>query len=182
MTDTRSRILDLAETQMRLRGYHAVSFRDLADALGVKSASIHYHFRHKEDLGVAVVERYTERFAKALGPVGELDWAGAVARIGGAYREALESSNLQCLCSMFAAESQGLPTPVAERVAGFFRANLAWLMASMPSGIADKETQALRVQSTLQGAMALSVSLQDMSILKAVTQAACLESRQAGAG
>ena len=45
MTDTRLDILDTAEQRMRDVGYHSVSFRDLADDLGIKSASVHYHFR-----------------------------------------------------------------------------------------------------------------------------------------
>ena len=51
---------------MRAVGYNAVSFRDLADDLKVKNASIHYHFRKKADLGVELVERYTERFEERL--------------------------------------------------------------------------------------------------------------------
>lgn len=179
MTDTRTRILDLAERQMRLRGYHAVSFRDLADELGVKSASIHYHFRHKEDLGVAVVDRYAMTFAKALGDAGDLDWVVSVARFCGAYREALVTSNLQCLCSMFAAETLGLPCQVAKCVAAFFNANIAWLIASMPPCVTDKRACALRIQSELQGAMALSVSLHDNTILETVAVAICADARQA---
>ena len=57
MSETIDRLLDAAEDGMRLRGYHAVSFRELAMALGIKSASVHYYFRQKEDLGLALVAR-----------------------------------------------------------------------------------------------------------------------------
>ena len=61
------RILEAAEARLRSDGYGAVSFRDLANDVGVKSASVHYHFPRKEDLGVAVVKAYTEKVFAALG-------------------------------------------------------------------------------------------------------------------
>lgn len=63
---TVERILDAAETRIKLTGYNAVSFRELVDAVSVKSPSVHYHFPAKADLGVALVKRYHERFFEAL--------------------------------------------------------------------------------------------------------------------
>src|SRR5262245_19633759 len=63
--ETLTKILDAAEEMVQTRGYNAVSFRDLAAAVGIKSASIHYYFQNKGDLGVALVKRYVERFAEA---------------------------------------------------------------------------------------------------------------------
>ena len=155
--DTRTQVLESAERGMRAKGYHAVSFRDIADELGIKSASIHYHFRHKEDLGVAMVERYAARVYAFLGEAGALKWPEAVARFGAVYKHALHDEALQCLCGMLAAESGGLPEPVAAKVAAFFKANLAWLQASMPEIAADKDVLAQRVQAEIQGAMTASV-------------------------
>ena len=169
MAGTGEHILDLAERAMRLKGYHAVSFRDLADEMGIKSASIHYHFRRKEDLGLAVVERYSQRIADALGTTDDLDWPGAVKRFCGVYRTALQTDDLQCLCGMLAAESLGLPDAVSGRVAEFYGANIAWLMAAMPDTVADRRSQALRIQSEVQGAITLSVSLGDASILDEIS-------------
>lgn len=157
--DTRTQVLESAERGMRARGYHAVSFRDIADELGIKSASIHYHFRHKEDLGIAMVERYAKRVYDFVGEAGVLKWPEAVARFGGVYKHALHDEQLQCLCGMLAAESGGLPDPVAAKVADFFKANLDWLKASMPDGVKDRDVLAQRVQAEVQGAMTLAVSL-----------------------
>ena len=48
------------------RSYGAFSYQDIADALGIRKASIHYHFASKAELGAAVADRYTRRFATAL--------------------------------------------------------------------------------------------------------------------
>jgi TetR/AcrR family transcriptional regulator, transcriptional repressor for nem operon len=52
---------------MRGGGYHAASFRDIAAAVAIKSASVHYHFPTKEDLGAAVLRRYLDRTLATLG-------------------------------------------------------------------------------------------------------------------
>ena len=52
--DSAKQILDIAERRMRQTGYNAVSYRDIAAEMGIKSASLHYHFPKKEDLGVAL--------------------------------------------------------------------------------------------------------------------------------
>ncbi len=168
MTDTRTKILDLAEKLIRQHGYHAVSFRDLADELGIKSASIHYHFRHKEDLGEAVIARYAEAFHEGLGGAKEKTWADALQRFRGLYREALGNDDAQCLCGILAAESFGLPKGMSEAVADFFEQNLVWLAAAMPESVDDKRTEALRIQSEVQGAMIIAISLGDPSILDRV--------------
>lgn len=63
----KEQLLDIAEGMIRLGGYNSVSFRTLAEMAGIKSASVHYHFPTKEDLGSALAERYTDKFLSALG-------------------------------------------------------------------------------------------------------------------
>ncbi|WP_282095002.1 TetR/AcrR family transcriptional regulator [Epibacterium ulvae] len=169
MPDTRTQILDLAEESVRARGYHAVSFRDIATALDVKSASIHYHFRHKQDLGLAIVDRYALRVADRLGSSEELSWPEAVQRFGQVYQEAVQQQGLQCLCGLLAAESAGLPEEISKRVAGFFASNLTWLEAAQRQTPAPlSRERAVRVQSEVQGAMLLTVSLKDPALLAMV--------------
>ena len=48
-SDTAEQILDLAETLIQTRGYSAFSYQDIADSLGIRKASIHYHFPSKTE-------------------------------------------------------------------------------------------------------------------------------------
>ena len=66
MNERASQIIDIAIKMIREGGYHSFSFRQIASELGIKSASIHYHFPSKEDLGVAVVKRYSDQFLESL--------------------------------------------------------------------------------------------------------------------
>ncbi|MFM9942474.1 MAG: TetR/AcrR family transcriptional regulator [Hyphomicrobiaceae bacterium] len=163
MTEMTERLLDAAEAAMRARGYHAVSFRELADDLGIKSASVHYYYRQKEDLGLAVVARYRARFFERLST------AAAPARgfddhlraFVGVYRAALVGSDRICLCGMLGAECSGLPPTLAAAVADFFKANVDWLVAIMDSKepLRERHERATAIVATLQGAMMMATSL-----------------------
>lgn len=161
----RERLLDTAEAAVRLRGYNAVSFRELADELGIKSASVHYYFRQKEDLGLALVERYQKRFfaqVEAAGAKARTDEERLAAFVS-VYRDALKQSDRMCLCGILGAESSGLPPRLAEAVAAFFKANIDWLVQAMGDELPARERRrrATSMVATLQGAMMMASSLRD---------------------
>ena len=62
--DTRKLILDTGEELLLTRSFSAFSYSNIAGALGVKNAAIHYHFPSKTDLGVAIIQRYRRRFKR----------------------------------------------------------------------------------------------------------------------
>ncbi len=171
MNETQQQLLDAAERRMRAGGYHAVSFRDLAEDLGIKSASVHYHFRQKEDLGVALVERYADRFFEGLSKLQE-DGARPLEAFAQAYREAYLADKTGCLCGMLGAETRGLPQPVADRAKAFLDRNIDWLVEALPDDIPDaaRRQGAVQVLASLQGAMMLAVSLDDPWMLDAVVE------------
>jgi TetR/AcrR family transcriptional repressor of nem operon len=53
---TREALLAAAVELLRSVGYASFSYRDLAETVGIRTASIHYYFPSKADLGVALVE------------------------------------------------------------------------------------------------------------------------------
>src|SRR3954447_7598070 len=63
---TTSRILDVAERMLQVRGYNGFSYGDVAGELGITRAALHYHFKGKAELGQALIDRYAVRFADAL--------------------------------------------------------------------------------------------------------------------
>ncbi|MBU9843888.1 TetR/AcrR family transcriptional regulator [Rahnella ecdela] len=54
-------LLDLADTLIQENGFQGFSYADLAAGLGIRKASIHYHFPGKTDLGIAYCERKETR-------------------------------------------------------------------------------------------------------------------------
>jgi len=60
--DSTQRVLDVAEMLFMDRGYNAITLRDIAEELGIKQASLYYHFPGgKEQLFLAMAERMFER-------------------------------------------------------------------------------------------------------------------------
>ncbi|ASZ09788.1 TetR family transcriptional regulator [Chitinophaga sp. MD30] len=57
MSDTKDKIIVLADQLIRSRGYNAFSYKDIADPLQVKNAAIHYHFQTKDALGISVIDQ-----------------------------------------------------------------------------------------------------------------------------
>ena len=103
----REKILDAAEARMRAVGYNATSFRDVASDVGVKSASVHYHFPQKEDLGAALMERYTKRQFETLEAAtdGISDPAARIEALITLHSDAFAEGERICLCAMLSAES-----------------------------------------------------------------------------
>jgi TetR/AcrR family transcriptional repressor of nem operon len=169
-------ILDAAEGMARVRGYNGFSFRDLAQMVGIKSASVHYHFPSKADLGAALARRYTDRFLAALdspvavSPGGEAAATLALKRYIAAYRAALMVDDKMCLCGMFGAEIGALPETVVLETRRFFERNVAWLTASFGGGNAARR-EALKTISALEGALILARSLGDKRVFDEVAEA-----------
>lgn len=66
--ESRERLLDAAERLFGARGYHAVSMADIADAVGVRKASIYHHVPGgKEELFVEIASRTFTRHHEGLG-------------------------------------------------------------------------------------------------------------------
>ena len=66
-SDTRETIMEAGRKTVQAHGYNGLGFRELAKEVGIKSASIHYHFPTKGDLlNQLYIETKTEMGAAAL--------------------------------------------------------------------------------------------------------------------
>ncbi len=133
--DTASRILDSAERLVQSRGFNGFSYADVAAELGITKASLHYHFASKAELGEALIERYSSRFAEALARIdaGTERADGKLLAYARIYADVLRQKRM-CLCGMLAAEYETLPEPMRTAVRRFFDANEDWLSAVLADG------------------------------------------------
>ena len=65
-SSSKEAILAAARRTAQAHGYSGLNFRDLADEVGIKAASIYHYFPSKADLGAAVARRYWEDTAAIL--------------------------------------------------------------------------------------------------------------------
>lgn len=133
--DTATRILDVAERLVQLRGFNGFSYADIAAELDITKASLHYHFAGKAELGRALIERYAERFTAALEAIDqhETDPIAKIRAYEAIYADVL-SERRMCLCGMLAAGYDTLAEPMQQAVIEFFDANEAWLTRVLEEG------------------------------------------------
>ena len=173
-SETAEQILDLAETLIQTRGYSAFSYQDIADALGIRKASIHYHFPSKTDLGVAVVNRYIDRFGAALTEVAGDEQQSSMAMLEfyvQPYLQFARAPDRVCLCGALAGEMLALPEEMRTRVDHFFRTHQAWLAKLLKRGAARGEFAlvappakvARSIFASLQGALLVKRATGDIS-------------------
>jgi TetR/AcrR family transcriptional repressor of nem operon len=60
-SDTRERLLDVAETSVLEKGFAATSIEELIAAVGITKGGFFYHFRDKGELAKALLVRYVAR-------------------------------------------------------------------------------------------------------------------------
>ncbi len=186
--DTRTRILDVAERLIQVRGFNGFSYADVAAELAITKASLHHHFPSKAGLGEALMARYAERFADALSMI-DADIASAPAKLeayAGLYVDVLREGRM-CLCGMLAAEHETLPPPIQGAVIAFLDENEDWLERVLKQGRVDaslrfngtaKET-ARSILSGLEGSMLVARSRGEIESFQ--TAAGLLLSGLAGA-
>lgn len=163
--DTSTLLLDAAQTLVQERGYNAFSYKDLESAVGIRTASIHYHFSSKADLGAALMLRYLERLEAGLeqiGAKGRTGW-GALKAFIDMYRTA-ERAGAVCLCGSLASDQHTLPEKVQVPVTAYIERSEAWVEQTIHTavnngelGFAGKPTDAARtLVASLQGGLILS--------------------------
>ncbi|MDX8568247.1 TetR/AcrR family transcriptional regulator [Elizabethkingia sp. HX XZB] len=67
--NTREKIILLGDNLIRKKGYNAFSFGDISKKLGIKNASIHYHFTTKTTLVIAIIQKHhilLEKFKRRI--------------------------------------------------------------------------------------------------------------------
>jgi TetR/AcrR family transcriptional repressor of nem operon len=164
---TSQRILDVAERLVQTRGFNGFSYADIAEALEVTKASLHYHFPSKAELGRRLMERYEAAFAEALKGI-DADGGSARAKLeryARIYAGVLRDDRM-CLCGMLASDYATLPKAMKEAVKHFFDENECWLAAVLEAGRSAGELEfkgpaqdaARVIVGSLEGAMMLARS------------------------
>jgi TetR/AcrR family transcriptional regulator, transcriptional repressor for nem operon len=156
--ETKTKLLDTAAALAQTRGFNGFSFHNLAEANNIRTASIHYHFPTKRDLGEALIKRYTDEFEAALGDVSEDKPEERLKHYVSLFRRTLVKKRM-CLCGMFGAEAAGLPRELGEGVQAFFDLNERWLTSlyqRMDLTKSEAQSRALLTFAALEGAMILA--------------------------
>jgi TetR/AcrR family transcriptional repressor of nem operon len=160
MADTREDILRTAARMLQMKGFNAFSFAHVAEHLGVKPAAIHYHFKTKTDLGVALLDRYQTRYrtliedAETMPPRKQLEGFFAM------FQRFADDGRV-CFEGVLEAEFNAVPVEMQKPLATMVTETHAWLARALEQGRKDGSVRfegkpadkAAVVAATLQGAL-----------------------------
>ena len=169
---------------MQTRGFNGFSYADIAAALEMTKASLHYHFPAKADLGARLIERYERNFAAALDAIdgGATRARDKLRRYVAIYEGVLKQDRM-CLCGMLAAEYGTLPEVMRTEMRHFFDVNERWLTGVLQQGKKEKVLKftgtpldaSRALIDTLEGAMMIARTYGDVARFRSVSERALKE-------
>ena len=169
-SNSRENILAAARSAAQARGYGGLNFRELAEDVGIRAASMYHHFPSKADLGAAVAKRYWEDSANRLNALlaNSSDPIQSLRDYPDTFRKPLESDNRMCMCSFMAAEYDDLPEAVKKEVQTFADVNVAWLAKVLiAAGVVSpekSEPRARAIFAAVAGAQLMARSRSDIAL------------------
>lgn len=176
--DNYRKILTAAQELVQLHGFNAFSYRDLSNAVGIKTSSIHYYFPLKEDLGEILVKEYRANFQTSLSKIenATVDYREMLVKYVALFVSTLRQNGKICLCGMLASDFQTLAEKVRVQVRLFFDENERWLTEILEQGkdanLFDFEGESHEIAATffasLEGAMLVARVYQDENRLQKV--------------
>jgi len=177
--DTRRQILDIAENLLLDLGYNGFSYKHISSALGIRNASIHYHFPQKSDLGVAIIQRARRRFWR-WSHSEEMQKRNPLEKLDAFFilnKKFLHAGGQCCLGGVLETCFKTLPTDMQMETQAFISDMLGWLTELLRDGRergafafpGDPQDQAIVIMSSLQGALQV-VRATDPSLFEAAAR------------
>lgn len=161
-TDTKTALLDAAEYAARARGFDGFSYADLAEAVEIRKASIHYHFPTKAALSEALMDRYHAVLERECNKIKANHNTGSeqLLALTDLYRDALNGGKTLCLCVSLISSRESLSPEVIEKIKAFRSMMIRQIEAIFRlglqdqtiAGVSDPAAEARGVLAQLEGA------------------------------
>jgi TetR/AcrR family transcriptional repressor of nem operon len=178
-SSTADEILACARVLIVSGGYNGFSYADIANVIGIRKPSIHFHFPSKAILVTTVVTRYREAAEEGI------------ATLEGAIPDPLEqlrayvdywktcigdASSPFCVCALLANELPVLPEEVALQIRAYFRVLSGWITSALERGaeqgiISLTDTPRIEAESfmaTAHGAMLSTRAYEDTGMFGSI--------------
>lgn len=165
-------ILDTAQSIVQEFGFNGFSYAHIAEKVGIRTASIHYYFPNKEDLGEALIARYHRNFISAITQI-DAETQNNLEKLRKFIL--LYSGPVQNYCTcmgvMLSTDLATLSNNTREGLAQLFTANLTWLERVLEQGRSEEQLNfdgaanvlAHQFLASLQGAQLLARSFRDLN-------------------
>lgn len=180
---TRDVIIQVADNLIREKGYNAFSFKDISNSIGIKTASIHYHFPTKTDLAQSIIADNKERLIALKESVVTKTPLEKLEGFFSIYSR-LKTENQICLVGSLATDLNTVDEAVQEDLRAFAQLVIEWVTDILEEGkekgdfdfIGSPRTKALMIITNVVAILQLSrltsesdFELVKQSILKELT-------------
>jgi TetR/AcrR family transcriptional repressor of nem operon len=144
---TAERIVGEGRRLIMTRGYNGFSYADIAEAVGIRKASIHHHFAGKNDLAMAVVDQSRAIIQSQVAQLAAVE-PEAVEQLrayAGYWERCIADDSAPfCVAAMLAAELPSLPDDVAASVRAHFVELTEWLTHILVIGVRQGSVSLVR--------------------------------------
>lgn len=163
MSETKDKIVALADRLVRTKGFNAFSYKDISGPLEIKNAAVHYHFPAKADLGVEIVDQDITKFITQTTRWKNLPEEEQLVKLTEVFRRHSKEGRI-CLMGSLAPDFDTLEPAMQAKVQEMGSGILSWLTNCLEAGRKKKRihfkgaanTRALIIISNLQASLLLS--------------------------
>ncbi|NUN04939.1 MAG: TetR/AcrR family transcriptional regulator [Bdellovibrio sp.] len=138
LTTTKAQALDLGRHYLQTLGYNAFSFQLIADELGIKKASLHYHFASKEDLGLALIADYEAAYIESVEKMKDLSALQKLTRMTRIFCRMSQDQKKLCPLGVLAVDFNTVPAKMQKRLLDFHKIQQNWLITTLKQGLKEK--------------------------------------------
>ena len=117
--DTKKEALEMAKNYLQTLGFNGFSFQTIADALGIRKASLHYYFASKEDLGIALLKDYEIAHKEWIEKIKDLSSKEKLEKFSRIFTKMGENDWLVCPTGVLSTDFNTLPAKMKKKLKDF---------------------------------------------------------------
>ena len=173
-SDTKTQALELAKTYLQTLGFNGFSFQTIADALGIKKASLHYYFASKEEMGLALIDDYEEGYQAWVERVSAMSAKEKLEKMIKGFVKLSEKNQMICPLGVFSSDFHTVTNKIKKKTRDFHLVQREWLIKTIDQGKKEgtlkknlnSKVTADWIMATLQGGVQVARLRGEMESLK----------------
>lgn len=137
--DTKDKLIELSKNYIQTLGFNGFSFQTLADDLGIRKASVHHHFSSKEELGLALIAKYSDDFENWLLSIEQWSPTEKIRSYFHVLNRFAKDECKICPNGVFASDYNTLPKSMKKKLIEFHLLQREWLQRTLEQGVDLRE-------------------------------------------
>ena len=168
MNETKEKLINIAISTIQKYGINGLTIRELGNAVGIKPASVLYHFNNKDGLLNELIKVYNENFFSQLKDLEktETDPRKRLEQLVSIFESVFDDDKV-CLCGMLISDNQILDPITKKHTQQFFKNVEKWIEKNLLELGLDENLSKIII-SSLEGAILIDKIYNKNERLKAI--------------